>query len=81
MSDKWYEWAKQYAKADNDWLDDTDSELYSEMAQLLAQKCSEFMNRMNEIQELLQNGEHQANILVRIEQFINHYIPLPILED
>ena len=81
MSKKWYEWAKQYAKEDNDWLDDTDSELYSEMAQLLAEKCSEFMDRMNEIQERLHNGEHQADILIRVEQFMTHYIPHAILED
>jgi len=81
MSDKWYEWAKQYAKEDNDWLDDTDSELYSEMAQLLAEKCSEFTDRMNEIQERLRNVDHQGDILVRIEAFVEEHIPHHILKE
>ena len=67
--EQWYEWAKQYAKEDNDWLDDTDSELYSEMAYLLAEKCREFMDNMNEVQEQLLNGKDHGDIWVGIETF------------
>ena len=78
-SRKWYEWAKQYAKADNDWLDDTDSELYSEMAQLLAQKCSEFSERLAIVGTLLQEKKDHDDILSWIKEFIDEYIPHRIL--